>query len=409
MKKIIYLTLSLLLVIACQKAENILSPNPDLPQGTGAGNLPWVTSIDPGNYEEMEDQDASKDGIQGLITVKFSDYMDPATLTKDNVIILDARTNTTLSGNLITTEYYPEIRTWYISISDVPDSGSFLLRLVSGANGIRNTYGSPLDGDEDNFADGTPYDDYHSVFWTEPLYDTLITTFQPYISSFSPDTVAINDTQPYIQIGFPVTTPMDTLTLNTSNIKLAEEGGSSVTLNLISRNFYGVILQPAGPLTTAKNYTITVVCKNIKRLGDSKTPDYLLVLDGDNDGPEESEPDLQSYFRIDNPNNPPKVQSLNAIGTSGVKITFTKLIDDATITANNIMVYDNSGYVPGDLRVYTNYNGDKTIIDYYFKRTIGSGKKAFVSKEVKATNGYKLDGNGNGIGGEQWDDYRNSF
>lgn len=410
MKKIVYLGLILLVILACQKAENILLPDPDMPQGIGAGNLPTVTGINPVNYTQMTDQDASTPGIQGLITVSFSDYMDEASLTnKDNIIILDVRTNTNIASDKITPEYYPEIKTLYISISDVPDSGSFLLRLVSGATGMRNTYGSPLDGDNDDFADGTPYDDYHSTFWTTPLSDTLVATFQPTISNFSPDTVATNNTQPFISIEFPTVSPMDTLTLDTGNIQLSEEGGGSVSLNLISRDFDGVVLQPANPLTTGKNYTITVVCNNIKRLGDSKTPNYLLRLDGDEDGPEENEPDLQSYFRVDDPNNPPRVQSVTTIGTSGVRITFTRLLDASTVTVNNVKVYDNSGYVPGDMRIYTNTAGDRTIIDYYYKRTIGVGRQAFVAKEVKATNGYNLDGNNNGIGGEPWDDYKQAY
>ncbi|MGB9719883.1 MAG: hypothetical protein ACPL28_00165 [bacterium] len=410
MKKLIFLGLSFLLVIACQKAENILSPDPDMPQGIGAGNLPTVTSITPVNYTQMTDQNGSTPEIQGLITVSFSDYMDPASVTnKDNIVILDVRTNATISSNLITTEYYPEIKTLYISISNVPDSGSFLLRLVSGSSGMKNIYGSPLDGDNDDFADGTPYDDYHSTFWTAPLSDTLVATFQPTIDNFAPDTIATNNTTPQIQIGFPAISPMDTNTLNTNNIKLAEESGGSVTLNIVSRDPYGIVLQPQNPLTTGRNYTITVVCNNIKRLGDSKTPAYLLRLDGNDDGPEETEPDLQSYFRVDDPNNPPRIQSVTAIGTSGVMITFTRLTDNSTINANNIMVYDNSGYVPGDMRIYTNTGGDRTIVDYYYKRTIGGGRRVWISRQVQATNGYNLDGNGNGIGGEPWDDYKSAF
>ncbi|MEO0206680.1 MAG: hypothetical protein ABIL22_08420 [candidate division WOR-3 bacterium] len=410
MKKLLFLGLSLLLVIACQKAENILSPDPDMPQGIGAGNLPTVTSITPVNYTQMNDQNGATPQIEGLITVSFSDYMDPASVTnKDNIVILDVRTNATISNNLITTEYYPEIRTLYISISDVPDSGSFLLRLVSGSAGMKNLYGSPLDGDNDDFADGTPYDDYHSTFWTAPLSDTLVATFQPTINNFAPDTIATNNTTPQIWVGFPGISPMDTMTLNTNNIKLAQEGSGSIALNIVSRDPYGIILQPQNPLTAGRNYTITVVCNNIKRLGDSKTPVYLLKLDGDDDGPEETEPDLQSYFRVDDPNNPPRVQSVTAIGSSGVMITFTRLMDNSTLTASNVRVYDNNGYVPGDIRIYTNTAGDRTIVDYYFKRTIGGGRRVWISRTVTATNGYNLDGNGNGIGGEAWDDYTGAF
>jgi len=407
MKKLIYLGLSLLLVLACQKVENILSPDSDMPQEIGAGNLPTVTSITPSNYTQMTDQDATAPGIQGLITVRFSDYMDETTLNNTNIIILDVRTNTTIGSNKITPEYYPEIRTLYISISDVPDSGSFLLRLVSG--GLKNSYGSPLDGNNNDFVNGSPYDDYHSTFWTTPFSDSLILTFQPTIDGFVPDTIATTNTQPMIDIttaGYPL---LDTSTLNSNNVKLTDANGNPITLNVISKDIDEIILQPANPLTTGQNYNITVICNNIKCLGDHLTPVYFLKLDGDNDGPEESEPDLQSYFRVDDPNNPPHIQSVSAIGNSGVTITFTRLLNESTITSSTIKVHDNIGYVPGQQRIYRNAAGDQTIVDYYYQRTIGGGRRVFVSKEIKAANGYFFDGDNNGIGGEPWDDYNSAF
>ena len=402
MRSLLVICLGLMLVIACQKAENELGIVPGAPDGIGAGNLPTVTNINPGNGQELIDQNSSQSGIQGTIEITFSDYMDANTLITDNIVILNTTNGSQITSG-ITTEYYPEIKKLFIYIDDVPSSSTFLLRLISG--GMKNTYGSPLDFDGDNNIDGSPYDDYLSTFWTQGNTDTLIDVNQPQINIFIPDTIATTDQQPLIFINFD--TEMDTTTLNTSNITLTNESGSSQTLNVILKTLTNITLQPANVLATAQNYTITVKCNSIKRIGDSQTPGYLLILDGNKDGPEESEPDLQSYFRVDDPNNPPTVTVSSISG--GATFTFSRLIDETTITQDNLKVYDNLGYVPGDFRIYTDTGNNYTMVDYYYKRTISGNKGAFVSRNVTATNGYKLDGNGNGIGGEDWDDYTTSF
>jgi hypothetical protein len=406
MKKLLLLASCLLLVLACQKGVNDLVVNSDLPLGTGASNLPTVTATNPAPYAEILDQDGSKSGIQGKIEITFSDYMDAATVTNPaNIKLLKTNLPTQEIGG-ITTEYFQEIRKLYIYIADVPDSGVYYLRLVTG--GMTNTYGSPLDFDGDNMADGSPYDDVLIPYYTTPLLDSFVVPNQPTISSFFPDTQAVNNLLPTITINFNPTFPMDTFTLNANNIKLANEAGNDQPLTLVSRNVNQVILRPTSNLVNATNYRITVKCDNIKRLGDSQTPDYYLKLDGNLDGPAASEPDLQSIFRVDDPALPPTC-NVTAIGTSGALFTFSRLIDEATISTATIAVYDNSGYVPGQFRIYNDAANTYTMIDYYFQRTIGAGRHGWISKDLKATNGYKFDGNGNGIGGEPWDDLSDPF
>jgi hypothetical protein len=405
MKKLLILTCSLLLVLACQKGANDLVVNEGLTDGTGAANLPTAT-FSPTAYGEIVDQYSVPAGIQGKIEVTFSDYMDQASVTNlGNISLLNTTTGTEVASG-ITTEYFPDIRKLYIYIDPVPADGKYLLRLTAG---MVNTYGQPLDFDGDNDADGA-YDDYLIPYWTQAANaDTFVIPVQPTVATFSPDTSATSNTQPFIAITF-AGGPMDTFTLNTANITLANESGSAQTLNLISRNQTGVVLQPASALPTAANYRITVKCDAIRRLGDHATPAEYLKLDGNGDGPEAAEPDLQSIFRIDDPTLPLHVVSVTAIGTAGVLFTFDHLVEEATISQATIAVYDNAGFVPClPPRIYTNGAGTQTLVEYYFQRTTGAGRNGWVSKDLKGQNGYFFDGDGNGIGGESWDNHSYPF
>lgn len=400
MKKLFTFAFALLLVLACQKADNVLGVDPDLPLGTGAANLPTVTNITPAPGGEIVDQNSSQAGIQGRIEVTFSDYMDRTTVTSlANISLLNTTTGTEIPDASITTEYFPEIYKLYIYISDVPTASPYLLRLVSG--GMTNTYGSPLDFDGDNLNDGV-YDDFLVPYYTTGNTDTLVVPLQPTVTGFTPDTSATSNTQPLIALAFAGV--MDTLTLTTGNITLTSESGAQQTLNLISRTAASVVVQPASALATAANYTITVKCGSIRRLGDHATPAAFLVLDGDDDGPEAAEPDLVSYFRVDDPAAPPRLSGVAAIGTSGATFTFSRLLDVTTISTGTVAVYDNNGYVPGELRIYTDAANTYSIVDYFFLRPTVANRHAWASKNLKATNGYLFDGNNNGIGGEAWDD-----
>lgn len=409
MKKLLFLALGLAIIVACQKGDNALIIDPDSPLGTGDGGLPQVASIDPAYGGQLFDESSNQTGIQGQITVVFDNYMDPATITAANVSILNVRTNDEIDPADMSVEYFQEIRTMYIWLDLVPDSGMFLIQLTSG--GMRNTYGSPLDFDGDDVADGSPYDDFHSVFYTAPIVvDTPMVLVQPMITGFTPDTIATSATQPLIQLDFNL--PMDTSTLNNSTITLTDEGGDERSLNVVAKTLTSITLQPASALADEENYTITVACDDIRMhrgLTDARTPEYFLKLDGDEDGPEQNEPDLTSYFRVDDPNAPPHLTSVVDIGSSGATITFSRLLEDATVNRDNIKIYDAVGYVPGDLRIYTNTAGDRTIVDYYYLRTVGSGLHAYLLIGLQGTNGYYFDGNGNGIGGEPWDNLDTSF
>jgi len=395
MKKLLIIAFTLLLIIACKEA-NELEITPEAPDGVGSSDLPVVSAISPSVYGQLTDQNSVKTGIQAKIEVTFSDFMDVATITESNVILRNTATGSDVTT--FTTEYFPESKKLFIYVDTAASASLFLLRLVTG--GMTNTYGSSLDFDGDNFADGTPYDDYHASFWTAGATDTIVTRTQPKITSVSPESLAINVQQPLITINF--NSNMDTTTLNTSTITLEDENGNTQTLTVTNKTLTSIELQPASNLALATNYLVTVNCASIERLGDSETPSYLLALDGDDDGPEETEPDIQWSFRVDDPTLPPTASLSTGGITNGVRYIFSDLIDETTITTTTLRVYDGIGHVPGHFRIYD--DGVQTFVEYYYKRSLSGSRRAFVSKSIQATNGYFYDGNGNGIGGEPWDD-----
>jgi len=408
MKKALIFSAILLLTIACQKAENILEINPDLPQNIGAANLPTVTSIVPANKGLITDQNGGQSGYPAQIEIIFSDFMDEATFTSSNIELWNTRTNTKLTSG-ITYKYYAEIRKLFIYITDLGTTGAeYLVRLVSGSSGVRNRYGLPIDFDKDSLADGTPYDDYLSTFYTtggNP--DSCVTTVWSrlgFLPGNPPDTVRTGNQTPALTIFF--SEPMDTATLSTTNFSLTSEDGTPAVLNRTGVLPQAVTFTPSGPLTIGKNYILKVKCANVKqKVKYISQISYLLPLDGNFDGPEATEPDYETYFRVDSVI-PPHVDQVTSI-FRGITLTFSRLLDTTTVNLNTIQAFDDAGYIPGELRIYTKPPPDdnKTFVDYYFKRTPTTGRRVFISRSVKAAGKeYYLDGNGNEIGGEDWDD-----
>jgi hypothetical protein len=277
-----------------------------------------------------------------------------------------------------------------------------MIRLVSG--GIANQYGQPLDFDGDNHDDGSPYDDYLSAFYTSGNTDTLVSVAQPFIVLLDPYLDLTSDQTPTITLVF--STGMDTTLVDENTVTLENESGNPVSLNRTGFSPTAFTFEPTGDLAFGQNYTVRIACADIIQKNGackSRTPDYIKVLDGDADGPEETEPDTGGYFRVDTVI-PPMVNVSDISG--GALFTFSRLIDEETINFDNIKVLDDYGFVTGEFRVYTNYAGTQTLIDYYYQRTTYGNPDAFVSRAVKDANkDYYLDGDGNGIGGEPWDDY----
>jgi len=384
----------LILFISCP--ENPLEKFP-LTE-TGAANLPRITAVDPANGAELKDDNPNQSGIQATVTITFSDYMDETTLTTDNIEILNTTTGSKLTGFEL--NYNKTGRKLYIRHEDWPDDAAYLITLKTA---IKNTYGSPLDGDGDNIDDGSPYDDGLTTFYTGAGSGDLVPTDQPTITDATPPQKNNQSHLPSITLTF--STNMDTATLTTSTINLLNSDSNSVSITRVSVTPTQVTFQPTDSLDNFRKYYVVVKSSQIKASYPTHTPSYLFYLDGDRDGPEADEPDSVWYFYTDDTtghDEPPHVTDAQKI-TGGVKITLDQRMDGSTITATTVRVYDETGYIPG--RIVTYNDGNNGYIEYYFLRGATGKLDVFVSREATSEDGLKLDSNNNGIGGEFDDDY----
>ncbi|MEO0079914.1 MAG: membrane lipoprotein lipid attachment site-containing protein [candidate division WOR-3 bacterium] len=393
---------TLVLVLAGCQLDNPLTGNTDQPLGTGAGNLPKVVAVVPQNRGLLPDDNPDKPGIQGTVEVTFSDYMDEAGLTSANLTVLNTATGEEVQGLEI--GYLPEARKLFVRSEEWPAGSEFLLTLAT--PGVKNSYGTVLDGNGNGRDDGAPYDDFLTTFYVSGGNPAnCVPTKRPIVQSISPDTVRITQFRPQIRIQF--SGPMDTLTLKTAdgkpqNIQLASEQGNAVPLDLVTASRWELAVVPKESLLMGRRYVVTLASGNIRADYPTHTPDYLRALDPLGDGAQATEPDLVWYFALDTLV-PPRVADVNGI-TDGIEIEFTTLMDTATLNSATVQVYDGNGFVPGRLRLYRTAGGI-TVVDYYFSRQVAGGLRVFVSHLVSSNQGLLLDSNGNGIGGEVTDDY----
>ncbi len=396
MKRAIYLTaiLCFVFVVGCLERDNQFGVDTDLPLGTGAGNLPQSAGVEPGNAQQIADDDPDTPGVQATITVGFTDFMDEASF--DGNVSVE---NTTAGGQVANLEmtYNPDARKLYLRHADWSENSAYLLVLISG--GVKNRWGTEIDGNGNGTADGTPYDDVLSTFYTAgSAPDSCVRVEPPRVAGVFPDTVRTPDTMPAIQLTFD--SAMDTTTLVSANFSLVSETGAVITLDRSSVTPTSVTFTPGSVLRFGNRYSLTVASANVKADAPANTPSYLLVLDADADGPEETEPDFESYFLCDTVS-APTVQVSDI--PNGQQFDFDRTMDPATLTPENLRVFDETGFVPGTLTISNN----DTRAEYYFSRPVQGLLRVFVAMEATSAYGMMLDGQPapNGIGGEPWDDY----
>jgi hypothetical protein len=330
------------------------------------------------------------------VVVTFSDYMDPDSVVR-SAVVTNTNTGQVVTGLVVS--YAADARKLYLRHSAWSASSAYLLTLSSDL--AKNRWGTAIDGNRNGKADGSPYDDALTTFYTQgSSSNSCVPTRPPTIDYIDPDTVRMSDTLVAIAVWF--TSEMDTTTLVLPNFRLVRDDGAPVTLTRFSVSPYYVTFMPAAGLSFGHRYTFTILESTVKGKAPANTPAYLLNLDTDYDGPEAAEPGLTSYFLCDTVA-PPEVDASEI--PDGVEFDFTKGMDAATLTLENIRVFDSTGYIPGSLVVTNDAPGNHTRVYYYFSRPSGGSQRAFVSRAVKSLVGVQLDGSGNGIGGEPWDDF----
>jgi hypothetical protein len=391
----------LALLSSC-KLKNELYDNTDQPIGNGAGNLPRVVATNPLLADILLDDDTLADGIQSTVAISFNDYMSPAGMTAQNVAVTNTSTGQPVAG--LALSYSSGGRTFFIRGDNWPSNSAYLVTLASGAVG--NLQGTPLDGNSNERSDGAPYDDFLTTFYTSGSGSAnCVPTVPPRIASISPDTGRTDTALPEIRVNFTLTQLMDTTTLkDPNNLTLTSASGTALPLILTQVNAFTLAARPASPLPKGQVYQVSLACKNIKAAPSSGMPEFLRTLDGDANGAGGVEPDYRWYFLCDSLE-PPSVDSAVWI-ENRVQIDFLQLMDTASLGNGAIRIFDEQGYVPGDIHYSVTYEGVSRA-EYYFQRAVsGFEIRLQLSHLVKSVNGLMLDSNGNGVGGETTDDYR---
>ncbi len=405
MKKFFIISLTLFILFGCGKKENPLTPNYGNINNAASANLPTIDSIIPANYGRIIDENGdSTDGIQSEIVVVFSDFMDTSTINKTNITLYNISDGSNVP---LTIDYDAERKTAYITTDNFPDNTGFLFKIT---NGVHNLGGLPLDGNKNRKQDGAPYDNAIYAFYTgtDASVSSNIRTAPPKINSVSPGTTG----------GVPVNTPIviyfsdgpvDTLTFTSLNLHLKENGTTVVTDSIASFSPDSVVVMIKGGDTLKRStmYTFTIdgykILAEPDTLGNTGATAYLRRLDTNGDGIISADEDsfyTWKFITQDFPGTdtvkPPHITGFGDHNSTYYLFEFNKIMDISTFTKENIRVFDNDGYVPCTFRVDMDSQGVK----YYYDRKISGTAQGWVSMEVKDKYGNKLDGNGNGIGGE---------
>ena len=405
MKKILIIGTVIILLAGCGKKENLLSPNYNVSHTASSSNLPTIVSTSPGNYGRIQDQNGGLANVQAEITITFSDYMDPATIDTNNIVLYNVSDGSYVDRSI---SFDNERKTAYITAT-IPNDAGFLMIVK---NSVHNLSGLPLDGNKNGLQDGSPYDNAVYAFYTGSgnNVSNKIRTAPPTIASVSPGIEGNVSVHSPIVIKFS-NGPLDTLKFITQNFHLKENGSIAVSDSIASFSPDSVVIVPRGDtLKRGTIYTFTIdaykliaepdtVLKAITDTSITNCISYLRSVDTDSNNI--ITPDEDSFYTwkfITTGSNsvvPPQVFWYGDYSTY-YDFIFTKTMDISTFTKDNIKVFDNSGYVPGTFWI----SMDSTEVKYYYDRTPNGSCSAWVSMEVKDTDGNMLDGNGNGVGGE---------
>lgn len=389
----------------CKKADNILPAEPGDTNRAEAENLATVQSVNPANGDELTN-------LNGRVEIVFGDFMRANTISTTNVTILNTSTNTAVTNHSVT--YDAAHRLAFVTVPQWSDDAGFLLTVTTGAHNLAD---QPMDGDKppDNVADGTPYDNYLTTFYTGTGQPAAAATriTPPWISSHTPDTTGGVGRDAVFTINF-ANGPMDSLDLDIGNFHLVKTSTqTAVTIQRLSFTGNSVTFElPGGNLLDwGTRYTFTIDGGAVRAFPDTTGANtYLLVLDTDRDGPEETEPDFSwDFITVDttgsSQGSPPQVTSANP-QADHMHVRFGGDPDErmqmTTFTEENIRVFDSNGYVPGTFHNDLDSLGTR----YFYNRTTSGNVRLFVAMQVTDVDGNLLDGDGDGVGGEAGqDDY----
>ena len=408
MKKILILTI--ILIFGCSPKDLPLSPGSDLGKVDKYESTPphlldyYTLSFDlslSSSPTRFEDIDTIQSDIQDEIILKFDEILDNTQL--GSAFELTAYSGKTQGNISINVDYQRETRTVIITpLVPLLDSTTYILHIIQ--DRLRDLSSNPLDGNNNGLNDDS-YDDIYLVFRgpapdadTPDLNSPTLHSVDFLVGTL-PDQIPLEDT---IEIQFD-DFDIDTSTL-LQGISLLKYTDLTVQGNLTVTG-----IDTAGPpwsrrlrvslafsgLENAERYILKITPEIKDTAGNPLDCDGNDIIESD-----ESYELVFTTLKSDStPVEYPRVSSFDR-DNNLITVRFTTDMNEYTLNSANIQIYrTDSTYIPCDIEYLATGDGCRCIL----KTNIDHGY-IFISKTVESTDGYPLDGNGNGVGGETDDD-----
>ncbi len=416
MRKWLILVLAIILTLLGCGRE--LSYGPEVsPPGVDSldHTLPVVVSITTlDGDQDLDDYDDTQGNLQDEIHITFSKPMDEASLRSYLIVYgVDGRDQDTVEVTDSTYIYDEFTKTLVVKRADgFVDSTYYLV--VFGV-GITDMYGNPLDGNGNGLCDDE-LDVAYGYIRTPEQAGLQWPDFTP-VQVVGHDPGSVNDYNDTLLTVTFSKYPIDLSALEDYIVLTNTETGEDVNMGAPDTQYvagpdWTVVRFHGFTLEKATLYKVTVSYLVSDTLGNT--------LDGDGDGVAELEDNYEWCFFTDNDTTdaddtyPPCVSSAywdTYDGKDAVRVEFERwgtgipdTMDTSTFTSANLRIYDDAEAYPCKIVPFADGTG-LYLIPY---GDVGS-VRLFVSKEIMNQNGMYLDGDGDGIGGEEDEDNYDVF
>ena len=389
-----------LLVSGCGPEDNPFTADPDADWEGGSAHphvASWGTLSGGMGNHVLNDVDPNVAGLQDGILIEFDDSMDPEAFVGSAFGLTSVYPDTAVM-TIASIDYMEESRTALLYGTFEYDHAYIL---TVNADGLTDLGGNGLDPNHNNLMDGSPWDDARGQFYNgsapEPdLVNPIIVDALPYGGG-------VTDQNTWITLNFE-NGPMDLAYLTLEYIDLLRTSDSSqVAIHIISATPTELIVQSDAPLDLGGRYTVRVLSSLRDESGN--------LLDTNGDGylwPDEQNRiwDFQLLDDGSTHDNPPTVAGvLLDADYEWLMIEFFEAItaefvvmDATTMIAENIQLYDSEGMIPLEFEMHPAGNR----VYCYFQRSTGGALELWVSANVLDEYGNNLDGNGDGLGGDDF-------
>ncbi|MEO0267431.1 MAG: Ig-like domain-containing protein [candidate division WOR-3 bacterium] len=408
MKKVLCI-MGVIFLITCSRKDIPLSPGKDVGKNVGEKEkvLPYVVSAFDfsGNYVFQDLDNDPANGYQDVIRAVFSEKMDKNTINETNVKvykIANGKIKGTIAGTI---DYYEDLKMVEFKPSTGFENSDSINYMLFISSEVKDINGNKLDQNRNGINEGEHFDDYYNPNFRCPASNNIQPDFDPpELFDFYPE-YGDNDvsTTPNINI-IILGNDLDTSTIEANDIELKEyETKIDITSQVDSIKGFGIGFRI---WFSPKNATLKfgkVYELRIKNTIQDSSGNYL---DINRDGKQELGEDTIIHFATElengNPTEFPRVTSATLDqNLKIIKVRFNHEMNTSDFNFSNIKVFKQrfpypEGFISGIIRE----DLDKKGFTYSLIEWDGNlPLYLFISYNLRDKDGFKLDGNNDGVGG----------